>query len=218
VPYTTQGNSRVQRFNSNGDFLTAFGAPGSGIAQFNFPTGITISGDRVLVVDSINSRIQSFSRAANSYISQFGSSALLGSNSFGIAVDPASGDVLVVDSLSSQIKRFTSTGTLIRNYGTFGSGNGQLGDPYSAMVGPGGQVSGVEVLRGSCRQCCTFEGQVSSMPLVRSLSQPAAWNLAVIALVLGGTAGFRARQQTASTPFASHPPPPTIHATPGDCR
>ena len=49
----------MQVFDSQGDFLFAFGTSGEGNGQFNAPTGIAIDHhDNILVADWGNSRIQ----------------------------------------------------------------------------------------------------------------------------------------------------------------
>ena len=56
-----QGNNRIQKFDSNGKFITKWGTPGSGDGQFEEPTGIAINSlGNVYVVDRGNNRIQVF--------------------------------------------------------------------------------------------------------------------------------------------------------------
>jgi hypothetical protein len=55
------GNHRIQKFDSNGTFITKWGSEGSAEGQFMQPAGISIFGDRVLYVsDNDNNRIQKF--------------------------------------------------------------------------------------------------------------------------------------------------------------
>jgi DNA-binding beta-propeller fold protein YncE len=52
-------------FTSTGNFVTSFGAPGSGEGQLDGPSGVAVAGDgTVYVVDSQNSRIQAFAPSA----------------------------------------------------------------------------------------------------------------------------------------------------------
>ena len=56
-----EGNNCIQKFDSNGNFITKWGTVGSGDGQFNEPTGIAIdSSGNIYVVDRSNSRIQVF--------------------------------------------------------------------------------------------------------------------------------------------------------------
>jgi tripartite motif-containing protein 71 len=53
-------NHRIQKFNSDGAFLTKWGSEGSGDGQFNFPTVAVDSSGNVYVADFGNHRIQKF--------------------------------------------------------------------------------------------------------------------------------------------------------------
>jgi len=58
------GNNRVQKFNSEGDFLSKFGTFGFDDGQFINPLGIGVdSSDNIYVTDSISGRIQKFNSA-----------------------------------------------------------------------------------------------------------------------------------------------------------
>ena len=55
-------SNRVEKFNSAGTFVTAWGTLGTGNGQFNAPTGIAVdpSSGNVYVADTGNNRIQEF--------------------------------------------------------------------------------------------------------------------------------------------------------------
>lgn len=55
-------NHRVQKYDAEGNYLSVVGGPlaGAGNGQFSEPAGISISGDRVYVTDSINDRVEAF--------------------------------------------------------------------------------------------------------------------------------------------------------------
>lgn len=62
---------------------------------------------------------------------------------YGIAVD-SSGRVYVVDSLNHRIQKFTSTGSLITKWGSYGDGDGQFYFPEGIAVDRTGYVYVVE--------------------------------------------------------------------------
>ncbi len=68
-------NSRIQKFDSNGNFITKWGSYGSGDGQFNYPGPKSVSIDalgNVYVVDEGNSRIQKFGSNGN-FLAKWGS-------------------------------------------------------------------------------------------------------------------------------------------------
>ena len=60
-------NARVQKFDTNGNFLAKWGSPGTGEGQFDSPEGLRVSanGNTVFVADSDNQRIQIFKYEAD---------------------------------------------------------------------------------------------------------------------------------------------------------
>ncbi|HPG58877.1 MAG TPA: 6-bladed beta-propeller, partial [Candidatus Wallbacteria bacterium] len=49
---------RIQKFDSNGNFISAFGSYGTGNGQFQYPTGLAVTGGgEVFVVDYGNKRV-----------------------------------------------------------------------------------------------------------------------------------------------------------------
>ena len=54
-------NHRIQKFTSNGGFITQWGSEGSGDSQFRYPKGIAVDATgNVYVADSDNYRILKF--------------------------------------------------------------------------------------------------------------------------------------------------------------
>ena len=58
-------NSKIHKFNSNGNLLLSWGAFGSGAGQLNNPSGIFINSDTIHVIDKGNSRIVTFDKNGN---------------------------------------------------------------------------------------------------------------------------------------------------------
>ncbi|HSD05330.1 MAG TPA: HYR domain-containing protein, partial [Nitrosopumilaceae archaeon] len=124
---TDYGNRRIQKFDSDGNFLHTWGIKGSDNGQFQFPIGIAIQGEYVYVVDNELNRVQKFDTVGK-YITQWG---VKGSETGkfllpqGIAVDP-NGDVYVADTGNNRIQKFSADGKFLLAWGSSGLGNGQF--------------------------------------------------------------------------------------------
>ena len=131
-------NAGVAKFDNDGNFLMAWGSPGSGDGQFETATGIAIdaAGD-VFVIDLGNDRIEKFDNDGN-FLLAWGS---LGTGfgrlngPTGLAVD-GSGHVYITENgfratlnPFSRIQEFDSTGQFLSAWGSFGSGDGQFRYP-----------------------------------------------------------------------------------------
>jgi hypothetical protein len=100
VYLSDMGNFRVQKFDSNGNFITKWGSLGAGDGQFNSTPDLAVdSSDNVYVVERLNSRVQKFDSDGN-FITKWGSEGY-GDGQFwlphDIAID-SSDNVYVVDS------------------------------------------------------------------------------------------------------------------------
>lgn len=137
-----EGNSRIQKFNSNGTFITKWGSLGSGDGQFIIPAGITIdSSGNVYVVEFGNHRVQKFN-SSGIFISKWGSNGSGDgqfNNPHGVTVD-SSGNVYVADWGNHRIQKFNSSGTFITKWGSSGSGDGQFNYPEGVAVDSSGNV------------------------------------------------------------------------------
>ncbi|MBO48509.1 MAG: hypothetical protein CL686_00040, partial [Candidatus Nitrosopelagicus sp.] len=135
VYVTDLGNSRVQKFNSTGEFLTEWGTRGSNDGEFGHPTGIAISGEFVFVVDNKNHNVQKFDLDGN-FVSKWGS---FGNNngSFksprGITISEDS-FVYVVDSGNARIQKFTFDGEYISHFGQSGKRGGNFVTPVDIAI------------------------------------------------------------------------------------
>jgi DNA-binding beta-propeller fold protein YncE len=129
-------NSRVVKFDRNGNYLTQWGSYGTNNGQFGSPYGVAVdSSNNVYVVDSGNDRVEKFDGNGN-YLTQWGS---YGTNNgqfeypVGIAVD-SSNNVYVVNYGNNRVEKFDSNGNYLTQWGSYGSGNGQFGSPYGVAV------------------------------------------------------------------------------------
>ncbi len=133
-------NSRVQEFDSEGEYLAQFGSHGEEDGQFLETEGVAIApGGAIYVSDPVLSRIQKFD-SEGEYLSQFGSEGSGEgelSHPGGLAVD-SEGDVYVADSENNRVVVFDSAGEYLREVGSSGSGDGELANPKGlALDGEG---------------------------------------------------------------------------------
>ena len=71
---TDSRNNRVQKFDSDGNFITKWGSQGITDGKFDFPTGLVVDylGRNIYVADSKNDRIQKFD-SNGKFITKWGS-------------------------------------------------------------------------------------------------------------------------------------------------
>src|SRR3990172_6837842 len=129
-------NDRIQKFNSNGNFILTFGTLGFGNGQFDGPQGVAVdSTGNIYVADTINNRIQKFN-SKGKFILKFGTPGT-GDGQFvgpeGVAVD-STGNIYIADTFNNRIQKFDSNGNFILTFGTLGFGNGQFDNPSGVAV------------------------------------------------------------------------------------
>ena len=129
-------------------YLRQWGTAGSGNGQFDHPYGVAVDAHRnIYVTDTGNNRIQKFD-SVGTYLTQWGSlgtgngefNGPMGIHEIVLAGDLDGNAVYVVDSGNNRIQEFDSTGTYLRQWGTYGSGNGQFRHPSGLAVGAGGKI------------------------------------------------------------------------------
>ena len=143
VYITDSKNYRVQKFDSNGNFLTDWGIEGPPMAgYFEYPLGIAVDKyGNVYVTDGNNAVVQKFDSNGN-FITNWGTEGS-GDGQFkmpwGIATDNA-GNVYVADSHNNRVQKFDSSGSFITKWGSAGSGDGQFACPIGIAVDNFGNV------------------------------------------------------------------------------
>ncbi len=134
-------NNRIQKFDSNGNFITTWGSYGSADGHFAAPTGIAVDSSGYVYVSDQAHRVQKFDSNGN-FISKFGSWGS-GDGQFifpnWIAVD-SSGNVYISDERNARVQKFDSNGNFLAKWGSYGSGNGQFNWPEGIGVDSSGNV------------------------------------------------------------------------------
>jgi sugar lactone lactonase YvrE len=134
-------NNRVEKFDSNGTFLTKWGSGGSGNGQFDYPVGMAVDGSgNVYVADENNGRVEKFS-SSGTFLTQITLTAGPNPNHFpvALAVD-GSGDLYVTDVASDTVLKYDSSGTLLTTWGAHGTGDGQFNFADGLAVDSSGNV------------------------------------------------------------------------------
>jgi DNA-binding beta-propeller fold protein YncE len=133
------GNDRIQKFDSNGNFITKWGSNGTGDGKFNYPKDIAVgsSSGYVYVADTDNNRIQKFDSNGN-FITKWGSNGN-GTAQFdgpqGLSVD-SKGYIYVADTRNDRIQKFDSNGNFITKWGSYvnSTGDGEFNYPQDVSV------------------------------------------------------------------------------------
>src|SRR3990172_8140184 len=138
---TDTENYRIQKFDSNGQFIALWGKRGSN-GRFWFPYGLTVSPEGSLyVADTSNSQIQRFA-SNGTLISRFGTFGV-GDGEFkypyAVAIG-SDGSVYVADTGSYRIQKFDNNNNFITKWGNWGSGDGQFSNPQGIAISPDGFI------------------------------------------------------------------------------
>ena len=133
------GNSRIQVFDSEGQFLFKWGELGTGDGQFYMPTGVAIgpNGD-VYVADISRRDVQRFD-SEGQFLAKWSVPDMDGEDMLAPAVDKK-GNVYVPTLETKDVSKFDGEGKLLARIGEEGSGDGQLSDPWGVAVDSGGNV------------------------------------------------------------------------------
>jgi len=129
------GNSRIQKFTHEGQFLSSWGTNGVENGELQSPVGIAIYENNVYVVDEKQNTVQKFDNDGN-FILKWGERGNENgqfSSPQGITID-SSGIVYVADSKNHRIQQFTSDGEFLSSFGKFGYGDGKLKIPVDVAV------------------------------------------------------------------------------------
>jgi len=125
----------------DGTLRQVIGRRGTGPAEFNYPTSLTLAAGALYVVDAMNFRIQRLTTDGH-FVSAFGR---LGSQTGtqnrpkGIAAD-SDGHLYIVDSLFETVQVFDHEGRLLYFFGTSGSGPSEFILPAGIYIDPRNRI------------------------------------------------------------------------------
>jgi DNA-binding beta-propeller fold protein YncE len=124
-----------------GNVLNRFGKAGQGEGEFNLPTELRLSGQDLLVVDSMNFRVQAFDRTGKFEfaIGKVGDAAGAIFRPKAVSVD-SEGDVYVVDALWGVVQVFNRQGQLLYTFGAKGTHAGEFQLPSGLFIDHGDRV------------------------------------------------------------------------------
>jgi len=133
------GNSRVAKFDAEGNFLLTWGEPGDGPGQFSNPHAITIDAEgRVYVADRNNARVQIFD-AEGGYLTEWKSEALgrpwsvaIGGNGRAYVLD--GGDNSRASAPRSRVVELDLDGAILHRWGRYGLQDGAMVLPHDLAV------------------------------------------------------------------------------------
>ena len=129
------GNSRIQKFTNDGQFLSSWGTNGVENGELQSPVGIAIYENNVYVVDEKQNTVQKYDNDGNFILKwgELGNENGQFSSPQGITID-SSGIVYVADSKNHRIQQFTSGGEFLSSFGKYGYGDGKLKIPVDVAV------------------------------------------------------------------------------------
>jgi len=129
------GNSRIQKFTNNGEFLSSWGTEGFEDGQFQHSTGIVVYENNVYVVDGKQNIVQKFDNDGNFILKWGGTGNENGEfdEPQGITID-SNGIVYVADSKNHRIQQFTTDGEFLSSFGKYGFGDGKLKTPVDVAI------------------------------------------------------------------------------------
>ena len=127
-------NFRIQKLNENGEFIKIVNPTGLGAIE---PTGIAVGlGGNVWVTDWAHNRVVEINESGETLVRQFGTEGA-GNGQFkhpdAVSVE-TTGNVWVVDQNNERVQEFNQEGKYLAQFGTAGTGSGQLALGYPTGI------------------------------------------------------------------------------------
>ncbi|MGA7306255.1 MAG: peptidyl-alpha-hydroxyglycine alpha-amidating lyase family protein [Rhodothermales bacterium] len=161
------GNSRVVKFDADGNFVKAWGEPGSGPGDFNLPHSILVDArDRVWVADRNNSRIELFDLEGN-FLEQW--THVGWPWGFEQAAD---GNVWMADGTNNRIIKLSLDGEILATFGKPGKHQGQLGWVHYLTEAADGSILVGEIVNQRPQRFVTGQRSGSPPRVYRGVRNP----------------------------------------------
>ena len=141
--YVSDGyiNTRVVKFDKDGNFIKAWGTNGSGPGEFNLPHAIAADSEGLIYVgDWENRRIQVFDGEGN-FIEQW--THIGAPNGIFITADNF---LYLADGVNGRISKLNLKGEVLGGFGRPGKAPGQFGLAHSITVGPSNEIYVSEII------------------------------------------------------------------------
>ena len=129
-------NGRIQVLSRTGNtisYVRTISSFGTNDSQLSSNRGIAVNADNDIIVASSNNGNVKIFKNDGTFLFKIAGPVLLGDNG-GVAIDILNDTIWAVDSTANAIKKFTSTGMLVSQFGTNGTGNGEFNGPTSIAV------------------------------------------------------------------------------------
>jgi DNA-binding beta-propeller fold protein YncE len=132
------GNHRIERYDSEGNHLSTFGAHTDGVdaAELDNPGSVVLGRDgRVYVCDAKDHHIHVYTEQSElvDTFGEFGTALEQLNHPQAMEMD-AAGHLHVIDRGNNRIQVFDREGNLVRSYGSFGEGEGGLRTPRDLLI------------------------------------------------------------------------------------
>ena len=129
------GNSRVQKFNPDGDSVSVVGSPGTGSGELKEPNGVEIDAEgNIWVVDASNPSLIKYDRAGKFEKEFKPDLGFYGPRDLVLAPNK---NLYIVDQGNSRIVSFNPSTEKFSTWGTFGSEPAQFSNPTGIGAGQG---------------------------------------------------------------------------------
>jgi sugar lactone lactonase YvrE len=126
---------QVLAYRLDGTLIRVIGKRGTGPAEFNFPTAVTLASGKLYVVDSMNFRIQALTPEGEFLLSfgQLGNQTGTLNRPKGIAAD-TDGNLYIADAVFDTVQIFDPAGRLLYYFGSVGPQPGQFQMPAGISI------------------------------------------------------------------------------------